>query len=140
MASPLQGRVKRLEASAGLGETRYYALLPEAAENIEEWQALYCSGVAHNVVHELKSLMPGAIVRNIAKHIRSGSLEACIAAKRSSLKIGRHPPQFWVCSDEKDASNLVSELAEATAFSHAFVFTDLADELRLGPGRHRIDQ
>jgi hypothetical protein len=138
MANPLNGRVKRLEASAGMGETRYYALLPDPM-SFEEWTALYCSGNARNVVEELKPLKPGSYVRRCCTRLRSGPLETAIADARNALA-GKTQPQFWVCSDRKEANSLASELAHANAFSHAFVFTDLEDEMRLGSGRHRIDQ
>ena len=139
MSSPLNGRVKRLEASANVGETRYYALLPDPMSR-EEWTALYCDGNDRDIVEELKPLKPTGYVRRCCTRVRSGPLEAAIADKRSSPPIGRDLAQFWVCSDRSEAHELVGDLANANAFSHAFVFTDLEDEMRLGPGRHRIDQ
>jgi hypothetical protein len=141
MANPLNGRVKRLKASAGVGETRYYALLPDPM-NLEEWAALYCGGRDgndRNVVEELKPLKARSYVRRMCKRLRSGPLENAIAEARQA-PTGKTQPQFWVCSDRSELQALISELSNADSFSHVFVFTDLEDEMRLGPGRHRIDQ
>ena len=138
MASPLQGRVKRLEASAGMGKTRYYALLPDPM-SMEEWTALYCGSSERNIVEELKPLKPAAYVRRTCTRVRSGPLETAIAEQRRALA-GQTQPQFWVCSDGKEVGAVISELSRASSRSHAFVFTDLENEMRLGPGRHRIDQ
>lgn len=138
MSSPLNGRVKRLEASANVGETRYYALLPDPMSR-EEWTALYCDGNDRDIVEELKPLKPRGYVRRCCTCLRSGPLETAIADQRQALT-GKTKPQFWVCSNSSEAHELVSDIDRASAFSHAFVFTDLQDEMRLGPGRHRIDQ
>jgi hypothetical protein len=138
MSSPLNGRLKRLESSAGMGETRYYALLPDPM-SLEEWTALYCGGAECNLVEELKPLKPSGYVRRSCTHLRSGPLETAIADARN-MPAGKTQPQFWVCSDRKDVNALISELSRVSSFSYAFVFTDLQDELHLGPGRHRIDQ
>jgi hypothetical protein len=129
-------RLKRLEASTGLGEKRYYMLSPDVM-TVEEWSALYCSGEAHETVYELKPLMPGSYVRRYSHHIRSGPLATCLADLRNRQNVGQTPAQFWVCGNDTEAYELIREIS---VFSHAYVFTDIADEMRLGPGRHRIDQ
>jgi hypothetical protein len=138
MASPLNGRVKRLEASAGVGQTRYYALLPDPM-SVEEWTALCCGSNDRNIVEELKPLKPTAYVRRTCTRLRAGPLETAIVEEREALAV-KTQPQFWVCADRKEVGPLISELARVSSFTHAFVFTDLEDEMHLGPGRHRIDQ
>src|SRR5215217_8241808 len=137
MASPLNGRVKRLEASAGMGETRYYALLPDPM-SMEEWTALYCGNTERNIVEELKPLKAAAYVRRTCTRVRFGALETAMAEERKALA-GKAQPQFWVCSGRAEVGPLLSELERASSLSHAFVFTDLENEMHLGPGRHRID-
>ena len=129
MASPLNGRVKRLESSAGMGQTRYYALLPDPM-SMEEWTALYCISKERNIVEELKPLKLAAYVRRTRTRLRSGLLESAIAEQRNALD-GKAQSQFWVCSDQKEVGALISELERASSRSHALVFTDLENEMRL---------
>jgi hypothetical protein len=139
MASPLNGRVKRLEASAGMGETRYYASMPELV-NDGEWLEIARHRDTINIIYELKPLGPKSYVRRSSEQIRRGTLKAAIAERTGKQPIGKSRPQFWVCSDYKQADELVGDLETAGAYLHAFIFTDIGDEMRLGPGRHRADQ
>ena len=136
MSSACNGRLKRLEAAARVGETRYYMFGPDVCKTTEEWEKLH--HWTGNFTHELKPLQPSSYVRSFSTRIRSGSLESSIAEARRSSEPAR--PQLWVCPTDSEAYELIRELAKADAFSHAYIFTDIDDEMRLGPGRHRIDQ
>jgi hypothetical protein len=100
---------------------------------------MYGGSNERNIIEELKPLKPTAYVRRTCTRLRSGLLESAIAEQRNALA-GKTQPQFWVCSDRTEVGQLISELERASSLSHAFVFTDLENEMRLGPGRHRIDQ
>jgi hypothetical protein len=139
MVSPLRGRLKRLEGEARVGVRRAYALLPEASESTAEWLELHVQR-DKNQVEELKPLQRNSCVRRTKTRVRTGSLLDSVAEYRQRPAIGREPAEIWVCSDHQIAHDLIGELAKADAFSHAFVFTDLENEMLLGPSRYRIDQ
>ena len=138
MASPLNGRLKRLEEGASVGETRPYILVPEVLTSADEWIALCRDSVDRDIVEELEPLKPGKFARTYCTRVRSGPLQTAIAEERKAFA-GKIQPLFWVCSDHTEGGALINELAQASSRSHALVFTDLEDEMRLGPGRHRID-
>ena len=139
MASPLNSRVKRLETEARVGVRRAFALLPGTCETMAEWLELRAQR-DKNQVEELKPLQRNSYVRRSKTRVRTSSLLESIAEYRQRPAIGREPAEIWVCSDHQIAHGLIGDLANANAFSHAFVFTNLENEMRLGPGRHRIDQ
>ncbi len=138
MASPLNGRLKRLETEARVGVRRAFALLPETCESMTEWLERHAQR-DKNQVEQLKPLRRNPYVRRTNTRVRTGSLLESIAEYRQRPAIGREPAEIWVCSDHQIAHDLIGDLAKADAFSHAFVFTDLENEMHLGPGRHRID-
>jgi hypothetical protein len=70
----------------------------------------------------------------------NGTSMESIAEYRKRPAIGREPAEIWVCSEHQVGHDLIGDLAKADASSHAFVFTDLENEMLLGPGRHRIEQ
>jgi hypothetical protein len=134
MANPLNGRLKRLETEARVGVRHAFALLPETCESIPEWLELH----AHqdkNQVQELKLLQQNSYVRRTKTRVRTGSLLESVGEYRQRPAIGREPADIWVCSDHQIAHDLIGDLARADAFSHAFVFTDLENEMLLGPGQ-----
>ena len=137
MASPLQGRVKRLETTANIGGARYYAFIAELL-NDEEWLEIYGGADAPDVIYELKPLARTGYIRRYTKQVRRGSLDAALADRQASP--GKPSPQVWVCSTGQEAATLMEELQRADAFSRALIFTDLEDELQLGTGGHRVDQ
>src|SRR5687768_1184391 len=135
MASPLNGRVKRLEAGACADHSCAYILAPEVCETTDDWLELHV-GRERNQVYELKPLRRRSFVRNCKNRARRGHLTASIEEHRQRSIFA----EFWVCSTHSEAHDLLGDLAERNAFSHALVFTDLENELNLGPGSHRIDQ
>jgi hypothetical protein len=136
MSNATANRLKRLEASANVGEKRYYIFGPDVCKTTEEWERLV--RWTGNFTYELKPLQPSLHIRSYSTRIRLGSLAGCIAEVRQSSEPGH--PQLWVCSTASEAHELIRNLDKADAFSHAYIFTDIEDEMRLGPGRHRIDQ
>jgi hypothetical protein len=137
MASPLNGRVKRLEKEEG-GEYAQAYLLGRLSEmTTEEWVELYCNGEV-DTIEELEPLQRCSRLRKWTTSHRRGALEDAISMARNKTRRGS--TEMWVCSDSKSSHELLSDLAKAGAFSHAVIFTDLANELRLGKGSHRIDQ
>jgi hypothetical protein len=138
MASPLNGRVKRLEAGACADHSSAYIFAPEVCETTEEWLELHV-GRERNQVYELKPLRRRSFVRSCKNNARRGALAANIEEHRQP-RSGYSSAEFWVCFTHSGAHDLLGELAERNAFSQALVFTDLENELHLGPGSHRIDQ
>jgi hypothetical protein len=139
MASPLNGRVKRLEAGACADHSSAYILAPEVCKTTEDWLELHV-GQDRNQVYELKPLRRRSFVRYCNNRGRTGGLAASIEEHRQRPPSGGSSTEVWVCSTHSEAHDLLGEMAERNAFSHALVFTDLENELHLGPGSHRIDQ